>query len=356
VSTALRHLIKLASHPRPAGGDGVAGARSYCADILQAAGFQTAEQAFEYSAFSGAWAMPIAGASAAASAILLYLGRQMPWLIAIATTMLALTVGVLVWLGAGGVLAFPLMRRRGVNLRAARHDGEPVVWLVAHLDSKWQPVSMILRVVGVIGTSVGVIALFALRVAPAGPSDAAAAVALAVTWLCSIPLMLSIVDARNTGAVDNASGASAVLAAAELLPRDANVGVLITDAEELALAGARAWARSRPPGVALNCDSIDDAGQLTAMYSGRRPEALVSRLVAAAQMQSEPIRVMRLIPGILTDSVALADAGWQTLTLSRGNLRTLQRIHTSRDTLDHLHGSGLQVAAQLLADTARTLS
>ena len=148
----------------------------------------------------------------------------------------------------------------------------------------------------------------------------------------------------------------AVLAAAELLPHDANVGVLITDAEELALAGARAWARSRPPGVALNCDSIDDAGQLTVMYSGRRPDALVSRLVDAAKMQSEPVRVMRLIPGILTDSVALADAGWQTLTLSRGNLRTLQRIHTSRDTLDHLHGNGLEVAAQLLADTARTLS
>src|SRR5262249_35350105 len=207
----------------------------------------------EYSAFSGAWAMPIAGVSAAASGILLYFGRQLPWLIAIATTVLALTVGALVWLGAGGVLAFPIMRRHGVNLRAARHDAEPSVWLVAHLDSKWQPVSMILRVIGVIGTTAGVIALFALRLLPLRRSEPAAAIALVVMWLCSIPLMLSIVGAHNTGAVDNASGASAVLAAAELLPRDANVGVLITDAEELALAGARAWARSQPPGIALNC-------------------------------------------------------------------------------------------------------
>jgi hypothetical protein len=64
---------------------------------------------------------------------------------------------------------------------------------------------------------------------------------------------------------------------------------------------------------------------------------------------------MRLIPGILTDSVALADAGWDTVTLSRGDLRTLQRIHTSSDTLDHLRGAGLDVAARVLADTATSL-
>lgn len=354
MSNASAHLAKLAVQPRPAGSEAASGARAYCADVLHAAGFQTAEQAFEYSAFSGAWAMPIAGVAASFSGILLYLGRQMPWLIPVAVTTLALTIGALVWLGADGVLAFPLMRRRGVNLQAVRGAAEPTVWLVAHIDSKWQPVSMIARVAGVAGTTLGVIALFALSLAPAR-ADAAAAAALLLTWLFSTPLILSIVDARNTGALDNASGVSAVLAAAELLPAAARAGVLITDAEELALAGARAWARSRTAGVALNCDSIDDHGQLTVMYSRRRPESLVSRLSRAASDHGEAVRVMRLIPGVLTDSVALADAGWETLTLSRGDLRTLQRIHTSRDTLETLRGAGLDVAARVLADTATEL-
>ncbi len=299
--------------------------------------------------------MPVAGVGASLSAILIYLGRHAPWLIAIASTYLALSIGGLAWLGSAGVLTFPLMRRRGVNLQAVRGGAEPTVWLVAHIDSKWQPVSMIARVAGVVGTGAGVITLFALSLAHGGRADTAAAVVLVLTWIFSSLLMLSIVGARNTGALDNASGVAAVLGAAELSSPTARVGVLITDAEELALAGARAWVRTRGPGIALNCDSVDDDGQLTVTYSGLRPDALASRIVRAASARGERVRIMRLIPGILTDSVALADAGWETLTLSRGGFRTLQRIHTPRDTLAHLRGSSIDLAARILADTATEL-
>jgi hypothetical protein len=67
------------------------------------------------------------------------------------------------------------------------------------------------------------------------------------------------------------------------------------------------------------------------------------------------VRVLRLIPGILTDHVALADAGWETLTLSRGTLRTLRRIHTSRDSLEFMRGTGIASAARVLAHTATEL-
>jgi Zn-dependent M28 family amino/carboxypeptidase len=171
----------------------------------------------------------------------------------------------------------------------------------------------------------------------------------------AIPLMLSYVGARNHGAVDNASGVAAVLEAAAAIPASARVGVLITDAEELALAGARAWARSHAPSIALNCDSVDDDGSLVVMYSGARPARLVSLVAAAARSTGEPVRVLRLIPGILTDHVALADAGWETLTLSRGTLRTLRRIHTSRDSLEFMRGTGIASAARVLAHTATEL-
>jgi hypothetical protein len=43
------------------------------------------------------------------------------------------------------------------------------------------------------------------------------------------------------------------------------------------------------------------------------------------------------------------------VTLSRGNTRTLQRIHTSRDSLDAMRGTGIATAARVLAATALEL-
>ena len=96
--------------------------------------------------------------------------------------------------------------------------------------------------------------------------------------------------------------------AAAALFSGASVGVLITDAEELALAGARAWARSRPPGVALNCDSVDDDGELTVMYYAVDGRSGSSALAVVRAARNVALTVRRLLPGILTDSVALADA------------------------------------------------
>jgi hypothetical protein len=250
------------------------------------------------------------------------------------------------------VLHGALMRRSGVNLQAVRGASAPKVWLVAHLDSKWQPVSMIARVIGVLAVGVGVIGLVIASIVNA----AAAPIALGVIGLGAIPLMLSVVGDANEGTLDNASGVAAVLEAAALAPRDRPIGVLISDAEELALAGVRAWVRSTPPAIALNCDSVDDGGSLVLMYTRRKPTEIVERLEAAAVAAGEEIRTLRLIPGILTDSVALADAGWETVTLSRGTLRTLKRIHTAHDTLDAMRGAGIGAAARVLARAATELA
>ena len=95
---------------------------------------------------------------------------------------------------------------------------------------------------------------------------------------------------------------------------------------------------------------------LTVMYSPPAPRRLLEAMERAARTESASLRVIRLIPGILTDHVALAAAGWTTVTLSRGSIRTLQRIHTSRDTLAAMRGTGIAVAARVLATTAMELS
>jgi hypothetical protein len=250
------------------------------------------------------------------------------------------------WASGRGVLNAPVLRRRGVNLEAVR-GAAPKVWLVAHLDSKWQPVPMIARVAGVLTLGAGLAGLVVVIFT----APRAAPWLLGLVWLGAAPLILSLVGSRNHGTLDNASGVAAVLEAAARVDPSCPLGVLITDAEELALAGVRAWASEGrvPPSVAINCDTVDDVGALVLMFNGSRPDRLVSSLERAASLAGEEIRTLHLIPGILTDSVALAAGGWETLTLSRGTLRTLQRIHTSRDTLATMSGKGIDGAATVLA-------
>jgi hypothetical protein len=60
--------------------------------------------------------------------------------------------------------------------------------------------------------------------------------------------------------------------------------------------------------------------------------------------------------GLLTDSVAFADAGWETVTVSRGSLATLRRIHTPADSLARLRGDGIDEVATLLAGALEALT
>jgi hypothetical protein len=346
------HLTRLAADPRPTGGAAIAAARDYCDMQLRHLGFAVREDSFEYSAFAGRFGAPTFGLllPAAASVAVAFRVRgadRVTWFAAVIVALALVAAIALV----RGVVGAPVMRRRGVNIEASRGASPPQLWLVAHLDSKSQPVPMLVRVAGVIVLVIGLLAVAVslfLRVE-------ATAVPLAIVWIGGFPLMLSIVGSRSAGALDNASGVATVLEAAASLSGALPIGVLISDAEELSLGGARTWARSRSPGVAINCDSVDDDGPLVAMFTGRRPSRIVSVLAEASAACHEPLRVQRLLPGILTDSVALADAGWETLTLSRGSLRTLLRIHTSRDNLGSLRGVGIAGAAHVLARTASRL-
>jgi hypothetical protein len=89
------------------------------------------------------------------------------------------------------------------------------------------------------------------------------------------------------------------------------------------------------------------------MHTGSAPPALVESL---ERLAPRPLRVQRLPLGLLTDSVAFADGGWATVTVSRGSLATLRRVHTPGDTLATLRGAGIDEVATLLARTVEALA
>lgn len=355
---ARRHLTTIAQAPRPAGGDAEAEARAYCAAVLEALGFAITDVPIEYSAFPGRYATPVLGGvaavSIAAAALAAAAGAGASALVVLAVSLLAVS-GAGRWLARHGVSSLRVLRARSANLVARR--GAARVWLVAHLDSKSQPVPIVARVVGLISLGIAWLAAAGLAIAAkAGYAveSLGAPIALA-SGIAALPVVLSVVGSRSHGARDNASGVAAVLCAVAEMPADCPVGVILTSAEELGLAGARALASSGPtPATAINVDTVDDAGDISIMYGGGRPRELIEAFTAF-RTAGERIVVRRLVPGILTDGVALADGGWRVVTVSKATMGTLARVHTAADTAAGMSGDGIARTATLLARAAAAL-
>jgi hypothetical protein len=266
------------------------------------------------------------------------------------------------------IARLPLERARSTNLEARR--GEPRVWLVAHLDSKSQTVPILVRIASsVVLAIVMVLSLIVLLLSLVDVSFPVAtwhALAL-VAVVGALPSMCCFVQNRSNGAVDNASGVVAALLASQsdAAPRD--LGVVITSGEELGLAGARAWALSalplsvgqpsaKPEISILNCDTVDEAGQWRCMYTGKRPDRIMAAAETIAGAMGVRVRAGRLIPGILADSMVFADRGLKAVTVGRGTLKTLARIHTRRDNSNTLTGNGAAEASAILSALAKELA
>jgi putative aminopeptidase FrvX len=145
--------------------------------------------------------------------------------------------------------------------------------------------------------------------------------------------------------------------ASQLASAVQNLGILITSGEELGLAGARVWAASAAPGIlVVNCDTVDDAGGWRCMHNGTRPAKITAAAETIAARLGVKLAIGRMIPGILADSMAFADRGIESVTISRGRLSTLARIHTRRDTSIALTGDGAVQGAALLSALAKELT
>ena len=360
-SVGIRHLEIIGRIPRPSGSEGERAARDYAAAELRLLGFDVREEGFAFSTFPGRYATSIAGAVLGGSIVAAcVLGLRAAPLAAIVGLLVSSVLATTVfarWMLADGVLTAPWLRATAVNVVAVRGPAIPRVWLVAHLDSKSQPLPSAARIAGaaLLGAAL-LLVLVALLLTPGGsPSRTTWWVALCAGAVGTLPIVASVVGTRSDGAVDNASGVAAVLAAAAMVGHQVPCGVLFPGAEELGLAGARAWALRRDAAIALNCDGVDDEGTLVIMYNQSAPNDVVAAVSAAAPVRMRA-RVRRMPFGLLTDSTALAATGWRTVTVSHGSLATLRRVHTSRDSLAALRGTAIDEVAGILARAVEALA
>ncbi len=358
----------MAASPRFVGSDAEATARDACRLRLGDLGFETHEEEFTFSEFPARFGPFLCG-SVFASGV---------WLAAhLATKHHQIGLGILTAIGSGFLCVvlgrillarvpdYGLMRRSSRNLVATRGEN-PSVWLVAHTDSKSQTIPMLVRIASLLVAVTMYLILVAAMLrayfgssVTMGISPNAAGTQIDYLAMLSIiaivPFVLCFVTNRSPGALDNASGVASVLLASELVSKAKSFGVVLTSGEELALAGAKAFvARREGAGLAINCDTIDNSGRFVARRDsvGKRAH---SALLAAVKRNGGPVR-RGGIPGILTDGIAFGRAGWDTATLSRGNLGTLARVHTSSDSPGRIDGTGIALAARILADTVEELA
>ncbi|MFQ6045660.1 MAG: M28 family peptidase [Gemmatimonadales bacterium] len=267
-------------------------------------------------------------------------------------------VGLLAVGVAAGHLPSGAVEARGANLIALR--GESRLWLVAHLDSKAQRFSLATRTGAATAVVLGgglLAGLLLLRLFTSVP-----------WWLVIPAVVLSSVAGavlstsgptnRSPGAVDNATGVVAALAAARALRERSDVGVLITDAEELGMEGARAWASSANASwTFVNFDGIDDRGRFIVVPhvprgpGGRRSRDLVEKLVAGLRAKGAPAAVGRLPPGVLVDGTVLAMVGLPGVTVCRGDWHTLRVVHTPQDSPSRVSLESALLAGEVAAVT-----
>jgi hypothetical protein len=371
VAREAKELIdQFAAAPRFAGSEAENRFRDECEKRLTRLGFTSRREDFTYSQLPAKLGPLICGSLFAAGMYLsghLASSHRAPGLgigMALLSVVLTWIVGALL---LRSTLTLPVMRAGSTNLIATRGVDEPRVWLVAHTDSKSQTIRMLVRV----GSIVAAWILFVLAigtmlaqmsrypVAMGYPDELLpleSGVAAILAAVAILPVALCFIGNDSRGALDNASGVAAVLLALDEIQPAKNIGVLFTSAEELGLAGARAFLTSHlAKGVAINCDTIDDRGTFVCM-TGKRKSPAALALGRAGSAIGHRVKIRSIIPGILTDSIPFSRAGWDAVTLSRGNLGTLSAVHTSGDEPGRIDGAGIALAARVIAATIEELA
>lgn len=355
-------LLRTLARPRMAGSTGAEAVAEEIRGRFESLGYRTRSLPFSFSSLPGRYGLPWTGA------VLIAMGVAGGWLVFEARPAVAFLVLVIGLVMAVLPILFldPALRRlpwgrvETANLLFTRDVPRFIV--MAHRDTKSQLVPTLVRtvVLAVALTAWGVLAALAASglttPAPGGPPWGGqglwAGLGAGALAAAGVVLVLSRAGNRSPGALDNGTGLAALLALATRV--DPDVGFLVTDGEELGLAGARAVVRDLPVAGVLNLDGLDDGGAIRiagGRDAGAREAANpVTRALetAAGELGLETV-VRPLPPFVMVDHEPLVAAGIPALTLLKGSWRSLLRVHRPDDTVDRLDGTGAAAVASVVA-------
>ncbi len=403
-STPLLDAVRLLSFPRFAGTDGERRAADFVADRFAASGLTVRREPFRAGLRAiRIWRITLYGGAAALVAAASFAAPRAPSFAAFLSLVLlaALALGgrwsraieALFDVGPQIESQNVVGRRACGPLRSsAGGDGAFRLVVLAHIDSKsssWPTFVPVAILLAAVAWSVALGAWCAI--AAVGVSAAPAARVAAPIGLALAAALAALAFARagnaSPGAMDNASGVAVLLECARTLPEDSalaglDLTFLATGAEEIGLAGAMRWMQShagecqRGRVLFLNLDSVGvGRGLLASSMNGsvRAPESrapegrapgrrarartVVGLINAAARAAGVSIRRLPFLVGAGVDTMPIAARGHATATILGQVLGAAsRRMHTPRDTPEHLTEAALEDAARFVHAAACELA
>ncbi len=353
-------VMRMLARPRMTGSPGAEAVEGELRRRFEALGYSIRDLPFHFSMTAGRFGVTKVAAVYTLGvfvAMLLLASEAATGALITLIATLVLMIGALGYMRRNGIEDLPWGRSEATNLWIQREGVRPRYVFMAHRDSKSQLVPLSLRGPVILLGVLAWIALliFAFLSLARFVGTAPVLVAGFTGFLCGLALVSSWAADYSPGALDNASGLATLLGVAAREKDARDVAFLITDAEELGLAGARAIAHAMPPvfGV-INVDSIDDEGTflIAERFGWPRPKGLAPHLAAALLASASALDLSaqrRDVPlGILLDHMPLVKGGTPALTVMRGTLGSLHRIHRPADSPENLRGTGIGPCIDLL--------
>jgi hypothetical protein len=337
-------------------------------DRFESLGYQVHDQRFVISTWPGRFAVSLAGFCYVVGGLLaagvLWAGH--PGISVVLLLTVLFVVGAIAVLVKPAMLIIPFGRVEASNLIATVPGKRPRYYLMAHRDSKSQGIPLAFRGPAIVLGIITWIALLALSLLvlldPVFNKPTLIVVLGTAATVAGALLFFCWVENKSPGSLDNASGVATLLGVAEREVQSGDVAFIVTDAEELGLAGSRAVAASLPPSFGvINVDGIDDEGRFYIIErfgwprkQGSAPHLAAALLGAAAAQDHDAQR--RDVPiGLLLDHMPIVTAGTPAVTLMRGTLKSLSRVHRPADNLSSLRGTGVTSAVALVSAALQLL-
>jgi len=378
---AYHHITQLA-FPRLVGSTGEAKAQDYIVQQFTGLGLAVSRESFSFTKF------PAEVFPRLLCAIFVPVVFSVPWLgirfpipVCLAC-LLSLSVALLCtqWQKRFEGLYDVGKRHHSENIIATNdrkpNDNIPALLFVAHYDSKSQVLPIAVRAAAYGIAIVGLIVLTIVMVIEVAilvwfpdyitlawlPNFIVWSVA-GVTIFCLLLLQINFTQNRSPGGFDNASGVGVMLEVARVMRahgEDKSITFLAAGAEEYGMCGALRYVQTHTDEYdqentyVINLDGLG-VGNGVNVVAGygippiRTANALADLFQTSGESLSIQVSEQHLPIGVGLDSIPIASHGFETVTLTAGDVgRVALKVHSKQDRHDLLDIDSLQQVGDLI--------
>ena len=248
-------------------------------------------------------------------------------------------------------------------------DNTPTFLFVTHYDSKSQVLPIAVRAISYGIAIIGLVVLTIAMVIKVGwgiwlPDYIVWDIA-GITTLCLLLLQINLTQNHSPGAFDNASGVGVMLEIARVVMESnekKSVTFLAAGAEEYGMCGALRYVQAhadeydRENTFVINLDGLGvGKGVNVVTRYGIPPVRTTNALMETFRVSGEFLNIQvseRYLPiGVGLDSIPIASRGFETVTLTAGDVgRAALKVHSKRDKSDLLSVESLQQVGELIVN------